>query len=165
MFAFANNQRFCADSSAKHRGFTPTPMPIGVSVRSKRGFTLIELLVVISIIGLLSSIVFASLTGARARARIANVQGSFRTVLTSLVLCRDDGGTIAGYDTTSKKPTAASALCTGSALVPAANVWPTLPAGWAYGAMTNETNDNFTFNAAGDSKTITCAAGGGCVTS
>ncbi len=41
---------------------------------SKKGFTLIELLVVISIISLLSTIVFASLNIARAKARIAAAQ-------------------------------------------------------------------------------------------
>ena len=54
------------------KGFTPTSKnSLGVSLRSKRGFTLIELLVVISIISLLSSVVFAGLNSARAKARNA----------------------------------------------------------------------------------------------
>ncbi|MBY0294116.1 prepilin-type N-terminal cleavage/methylation domain-containing protein [Patescibacteria group bacterium] len=42
---------------------------MSITKKGSRGFTLIELLVVIAIIGLLSSVVLASLTAARARAR------------------------------------------------------------------------------------------------
>ena len=56
-----------------------------MSIKKQKGFTLIELLVVISIIGLLSSVVLASLTNVRRKARDAirlNDLKQFQTALT-----------------------------------------------------------------------------------
>lgn len=54
--------------------------------RSARGFTLIELLVVIAIIGVLSSVVLASLNTARERARDATRLQDLREIRTALEL-------------------------------------------------------------------------------
>jgi len=58
----------------------------------RSGFTLIELLVVIAIISLLSSVVLASLSGARAGARDARRQRDFRQIKTALELYYNDHG-------------------------------------------------------------------------
>ena len=62
--------------------------------RSQRegGFTLIELLVVIAIIGLLASVVMASLNGARAKARDARRVADLKQIQTALELFYDSQG-------------------------------------------------------------------------
>ncbi len=57
---------------------------------NKKGFTLIELLVVISIIGLLSSVVLASLNSARAKARDARRLSDIHQIQLALALYYDD---------------------------------------------------------------------------
>jgi len=57
--------------------------------QTHRGFTLIELLVVISIIGLLSSIILASLSTARAKARDARRKTDVHQIVNALYLYRE----------------------------------------------------------------------------
>lgn len=61
-------------------------------MRFRKGFTLIELLVVISIIGLLSSVVLASLNSARSKARDARRLEDMRQVSLAIELYRDSTG-------------------------------------------------------------------------
>lgn len=60
--------------------------------KRERGFTLIELLVVISIIGLLSSVVLASLNGARMKARDAKRLSDKHQIKLALELAYDSLG-------------------------------------------------------------------------
>ena len=61
-----------------------------MSKNYKRGFTLIELLVVIAIIGILSSIVLASLNTARQKGTIAAIKGNMAGIRTSAEIFYDN---------------------------------------------------------------------------
>ncbi len=62
------------------------------SKNSKSGFTLIELLVVVAIIGILSSVVLASLNSARAKARDAKRASDVHQLKTALEFYYNDNG-------------------------------------------------------------------------
>jgi prepilin-type N-terminal cleavage/methylation domain-containing protein len=66
------------------------------SFGNKKGFTLIELLVVISIIGVLSSVVLASLSSARQKAKEAAVRQGVRQLERIIQLHYDETGSYAG---------------------------------------------------------------------
>lgn len=67
----------------------------------QQGFTLIELLVVISIIGLLSSVVLASLDSARTKARDAKRIADFENVQLALQLYLHENGTVPNHNSVS----------------------------------------------------------------
>ena len=66
--------------------------PPCVNKCSKRGFTLIELLVVIAIIGLLSSVILASLNSARQKAQYAAVASELQEAYKAFYLLNIDRG-------------------------------------------------------------------------
>src|SRR3989344_3151289 len=73
-------------ASKKDLGFTPYHF----SQKSGKGFTLIELLVVIAIIGMLASVVLASMSGVRERARDTRRLQDLRNIQTALELYYTD---------------------------------------------------------------------------
>jgi prepilin-type N-terminal cleavage/methylation domain-containing protein len=67
-------------------------------MKKQGGFTLIELLVVIAIIGILASVILASLDSARNKAKDAAISGDLATIQTQMEMYFNDNGGFGGYD-------------------------------------------------------------------
>lgn len=96
---------------------------------TERGFTLIELLVVIAIIGLLSSVVLASLNTARTKSRDARRLSDIRQIQTALELIFDD-------TSPPEYPDALSSLATGN-YIPSTPIDPRTGTAYYYDNLTN----------------------------
>lgn len=98
-------------------------------MKSNKGFTLIELLVVIAIIGILSSVVLASLNTAREKGSDAAIKANLNGVRAQAELVYDDDG---NYDAVCDDPNVSAArVAAGEASGAAANaICGDSAAGW-----------------------------------
>ncbi len=90
----------------------------------ERGFTLIELLVVIAIIGLLSSVILASLNGARKKGRDARRSADLKEIQIALELYYSNNGV---YPTLTTVNTTSSGFATALAALTTEGDIPTIP--------------------------------------
>ncbi len=92
-------------------------------IKKTGGFTLIELLVVIAIIGVLSSVVLASLGTARGKGANAAIKGNLNNLRGQMELFYDSNGSSYGSYTVANCPSAAtSPATTGLHDAPAVNM-------------------------------------------
>lgn len=116
-------------------------------MKRQQGFTLIELLVVIAIIGILSSVVLASLNTARDKGEDAAVKSNLNNIRAQAELVYDDDGSydnVCADSNVSRAVTAADGACVDA------------DAGWtATGPLS--TGDNYCVDSTGNAATTSSA--------
>lgn len=127
----------------------------GGGLSKKNGFTLIELLVVIAVIGILASVILASLNSARAKARDAKRISDIRQVQNALEMYYTDSGVYPLSGDTLLPSVLAAAL------VPIyISSIPTEPSGLSYSYYTQELSDRYAIRIPYETKTA-CYVGSG----
>ena len=125
--------------------------------RLNRGFTLIELLVVIAIIGILSSVVLASLNTARGKGADAAVKSNLNNMRAQAELFYDTGSTYtnvcADSNMTKGQAAAVAAGGNGGACASASGTWV------AWAGLKSTASDAWCVDNTGTSKQVTKPAG------
>ncbi len=81
---------------------------------TKKGFTLIELLVVVAIIGILATVVLASLGSARQKAKISAAKAAMSQLRAEMELVALDAGTYVGAGSEESEVTGSNCLKSGA---------------------------------------------------
>ena len=115
--------------------------PTTYHLKPSKGFTLIELLVVIAIIGILSSVVLASLNSARGKGADASVKSNLSNIRAQAEMI---------YDNNASSYLSPTSVCTDTTVTNAIAS--------AKSAAAISTTNNLTLTTAGSSGTITCHA-------
>lgn len=131
-----------------------------VSMSNRKGFTLIELLVVIAIIGILASVVLASLNTARAKGADAAIKSNLNNARAQAELFYDNNGQsysgvcAAGTGTIAQFKTGAENA--GSADVDCA--YDATPDGWALQAQLKTSTSYYCVDSTGQATTTTATS-------
>ncbi len=134
-----------------------------MTVNFKRGFTLIELLVVIAIIGILASVVLASLNTARDKGADAAIKSSINNVRAEAAIYYDDNANYDGFCASLGDAQAAVNNAGGTGSWTCNTDAATDSTTYAVSGQLSNSTDYYCVDATGSASTTAAAAsGGGC---